>query len=71
MLIRWRMLKTRAKMQADRGERARERLRLIKASIASLKDDDLLDLADIFNSEPRTPLGEFAFAEMAKRNISL
>jgi len=65
------MLKTRFKRQADQGEYARKRLVLIEASILGLSDDDLLDLADIFSSEPRTPLGESAFAEMARRNISL
>ncbi|RYE98110.1 MAG: hypothetical protein EOO77_37830 [Oxalobacteraceae bacterium] len=65
------MLKTRFKRQAEQGEYARKRLVLIEASITGLNDDDLLDLADIFNGEPRTPLGESAFAEMARRNISL
>ena len=65
------MLKTRMKRQADLGERARERLALIGSSIAALSDDDLLDLADIFSAEPRTPIGELAFAETARRDISL
>lgn len=65
------MLKTRMKRHADQGERARERLALIEASIVDLSDDDLLDLADIFSGEPRTPLGVSAFTEMARRNISL
>ena len=65
------MLRTRIKMRADQGERAKQRLSLIEASIVALSDDDLLDLADIFSGEPRTPLGELAFAEMATRNISL
>jgi hypothetical protein len=65
------MLRTRIKMRADQSERAKQRLSLIEASIAALSDDDLLDLADIFSGEPRTPLGELAFAEMATRNISL
>ncbi len=43
----------------------------IKASILTLSDDDLLDLADIFNTEPRVWFGEVAFAEMTKRGISL
>ena len=65
------MLKTRMKRQAGQNERARAHLSLIESSILALSDDDLLDLADIFNSEPRTPLGELAFAEMARRSISL
>ena len=65
------MLKTRIRLQAGQNERARARLSLIEASILALSDDDLLDLADIFSGEPRTPLGELAFAEMARRNISL
>ena len=65
------MLKTRFKRRADQGEHARKLLILIEASIAGLSDNDLLDLADIFDGEPRTPLGEIAFAEMARRNISL
>ena len=65
------MLRTRIKKRADQGERAKQRLTSIKTSIVALSDDDLLDLADIFSGEPRTALGELAFAEMAKRNISL
>lgn len=65
------MLRTRIRRRADQGERASQRLTLIEASIAALIDDDLLDLADIFRDEPRTPLGELASAEMARRNISL
>jgi hypothetical protein len=65
------MLKTRIRRQTAQDERLRARLALIDTSIKALADDDLLDLADIFSAEPRTPLGELAFAEMAKRNISL
>ncbi|QQV79474.1 hypothetical protein H5J25_19995 (plasmid) [Sphingomonas aliaeris] len=48
-----------------------ERLNEIETSIVTLGNEDLLDLADIYKSEPRTPLGEIAFAEMARRGISL
>lgn len=65
------MLKTRSKRLTDQGEYARKRLVLIEASIAGLSDDDLLDLADIFSDQPYTPLRESAFAEMARRDISL
>lgn len=43
----------------------------IEAPTTNLGDEDLLDLADIFKAEPRTALGEIAFAEMARRSISL
>ena len=65
------MLKTRMKrINRDRGAAA-QRLAAIEASITNLGDEDLLDLADIFKTEPRTALGEIAFAEMARRSISL
>ena len=56
---------------AQRGEAAVQRLSDIEASVAGLDDEDLLDLADIFQADPRTPLREVAFAEMARRNIKL
>jgi hypothetical protein len=62
------MLKTRIKRVADHAVR---RLAEIEASIANLSNEDLLDLADIFKAEPRPPIGDMAFAEMARRNISL
>ncbi|WP_112383703.1 hypothetical protein ACLN6N_17870 (plasmid) [Sphingomonas carotinifaciens] len=65
------MLKTRIKRQADQGERARKRLAQIEASIISLNDEDLLDLADIFKTQAGTPLVETAAAEMQRRNIRL
>jgi hypothetical protein len=65
------MLKTKMKRITDRGDRAVERLAKIETSITSLADNDLLDLADIFKAEPRTPIGDLAFLEMARRNISL
>ncbi|RYY14232.1 MAG: hypothetical protein EON55_08820 [Alphaproteobacteria bacterium] len=65
------MLKTRMKRLAHRSEAAVQRLAEIEASITILGNEDLLDIADIFKAEPRTPLGESAFAEMARRNISL
>ena len=48
-----------------------QRLATIEASITTLVDDDLLDFADIFKADPHTPLAETAFAEMARRGISL
>ncbi len=47
------------------------RLAEIEASVAALKDDDLLDLADIFAREALAPLKEMATTEMTKRNLSL
>jgi hypothetical protein len=64
------MLKIKTKRLSDRGERAVQRLADIKASVAALASEDLLDLADIFKEKPRTPLGEIAFAEMERRNIT-
>jgi hypothetical protein len=65
------MLKTKMKRITDRGDRAVERFAKIETSITGLADNDLLDLADIFKAEPRTPIGDLAFLEMARRNISL
>ena len=65
------MLNTRRKRLADRGDQAVRRLADIEASITKLSDGDLLDLADIFKTEPRTLIGDVAFVEMARRNISL
>ena len=42
------MLKSRIKRRAAVGERAVDRLADIEAAVAALKDEDLLDLADIF-----------------------
>ncbi|TXC69950.1 hypothetical protein FSB78_02520 [Sphingomonas ginsenosidivorax] len=65
------MLKSRIKRRAAVGDRAVDRLAEIEAAVAALKDEDLLDLADIFSGETVTTLKEMASAEMAKRNISL
>lgn len=65
------MLRTRMKRLADRGEHAMRRLAEIETATRNLADEDLLDLADIFKAEPRTPLGDLAFAEMVRRNITL
>jgi hypothetical protein len=70
-MIEGHMLKTRMKRVADQGDNAMRRLAEIKASIANLSNEDLLDLADIFKVEPCPPIGEMAFLEMARRNISL
>jgi hypothetical protein len=65
------MLKSRIKRHAAVGARAGDRLAEIEAAVAALKDEDLLDLADIFSGDTLTPLKDMASVEMAKRNISL
>ncbi len=65
------MLKLRVKRLARRNEERARLLAEIELSIATLSDDDLLDLADIFQTEPRGALGEIAWAEMGRRSISL
>ncbi len=65
------MLRTRMKRLADRGERTEQRLKQIEAAIVALDNDDLLDLADIFEAKPDNPLRQIAKAEMAKRALHL
>jgi hypothetical protein len=65
------MLKTRMKRLATATDRALDRLAAIEAAVATLGDDDLLDLADIFASGDPTPLRAMAEAEMARRGLSL
>jgi hypothetical protein len=65
------MLKTRMKRITDRGDHAVRCLAKIKASVANLSNEDLLDLADIFKAESRSPIGDMALLEMAQRSISL
>jgi hypothetical protein len=65
------MLRTRMKRRADRGELAVQRLADIETSIVRLGDEDLLDLADIFNASADTPLGAIAVSEMTRRGIRL
>jgi hypothetical protein len=65
------MLKIRIKREAELRGRDIERLRLVEASITQLGDEDLLDLADIFKDQAETPIAQCAFAEMARRSISL
>ena len=70
-MIEGHMLKTRMKRVADRGDHAVRRLAEIEASITNLSNEELLDLADIFKAEPRSPIGYMAVAESARRYISL
>ena len=65
------MLKTRMKRLNISRERAAAQLTAIETSIIALADEDLLDFADIFRSKPDSVLGQFALAEMKKRNIRL
>ena len=65
------MRKMQMKRLAHRSEEAVRRLAGIELSVTSLSDNDLLDLADIFQTEPRGTIGEIAWTEMGKRNITL
>ena len=64
------MLKSRIRRRAAQDAGAVNRLAQIEASIMSLKDEDLLDLADIFH-EADTPLKDMAARAMVERGISL
>ena len=65
------MLNSRIKRRTAAAAHAVARLADIQVSIVALNDEDLLDLADIFDAQAGSPLTELASAEMAKRNISL
>lgn len=65
------MLKTRRRRLCQQGEAAIQRLAEIVASTVTLGNEDLLDLADIYKAERHTSLARMAFAEMARRGISL
>ena len=68
---RGRMLKIRLKRETEQNARAMKRLRKVELSVTGLGDEDLLDLADIFKEMPDTAIARYAFAEMARRKISL
>ena len=65
------MLKTRMKRLAADQQRSLDRLAAIEAAVATLGNEDLLDLADIFAGGEASPLHEMAQAEMGRRNIRL
>lgn len=65
------MLKSRIRRRTIETAQAAATLSDIEASIAALKDEDLLDLADIFAREAPSPLKPMIAAEMAKRGLSL
>lgn len=65
------MLKVRKKREAQRSAIEAQRLGQVEASINSLVNEDLLDLADIFKQSSGTLIAQYAFAEMRRRGISL
>ncbi|KQN94015.1 hypothetical protein ASE95_03775 [Sphingomonas sp. Leaf231] len=65
------MLKIRNRRLVAETARALERLAAVEAAVSALRDDDLLDFADIFVEGDPTPLREMAEAEMRRRNLSL
>ncbi len=65
------MLKTRSKRLAANSATAVQSLAEIEEAIATLGNEDLLDLADIFREKPTTSLARLAAAEMTRRGISL
>ena len=65
------MLKTRMRRLAAQSDSAIERLAQIEMSVTDLADEDLLDLADIFQATSGSPLGAMARSEMTRRNIRL
>lgn len=65
------MLKIRIKRNAKQSAGAVRRLTQIETSIIELGDEDLLDLADIFREKSEAAIAQYAFAEMARRKISL
>jgi hypothetical protein len=65
------MPRNRKRWRVDPGVRAQKQVKVIASSIAALDDEDLLDLADIFEGSSTTPLGAMARMEMKRRNIRL
>ncbi len=65
------MLKFKTRRRAAESVRVGTRVAAIDAAITALGDEDLLDLADIFEQQPPSPLREMAADEMRKRNLKL
>lgn len=65
------MLRTRMKRLASQDERMEKRVAAIETAIVALDNDDLLDLADIFEAKSDNPIKEIANTEMQRRGISL
>lgn len=64
------MKREKEKRRADHGARALKMVNEIRASIANLHDEDLLDFHDIFSETPEGALGIFASQEISHRNIT-
>jgi len=65
------VLKSRMKRLDHAREQAAMRLADVETSLLSLGNEDLLDIADIFRSQPMSVIGQIVLAEMRKRHISL
>jgi hypothetical protein len=65
------MLKFRARREEAEARRAVGLLADVRRSVEALGDEDLLDLADIFDRTPEAVLSVIATAEMRRRNLSL
>ena len=65
------MLKTRMRRLAAQSDSAIERLAQIEMSVTDLADEDLLDLADIFNATLGSPSGNRARGETPRCNVGL
>lgn len=59
------------KWRADRGTRAVRLIASLESSILRLGDEDLLDLHDIFASDPGSPIDQFAQTEMRRRSLPI
>ncbi|MDD1453302.1 hypothetical protein NHF48_023900 [Sphingomonas sp. H160509] len=59
------------KRDAEQNAAVIKRLAQIETSIVELGNEDLLDLADIFREKSETAIAQCAFAEMARRKITL
>jgi len=65
------MRKTRMKRIATKTELDRQRLAAIEAAVVALRDEDLLDFADIFAVGDQTPLRVMAEDQMRRRGLRL
>lgn len=65
------MLRTRMKRLASQGDRIEKRVAAIETAITTLDNEDLLDLANIFEAKSDNPIKQIANAEMQRRGISL
>jgi hypothetical protein len=65
------MLKRRSNLRITARHRAMKSLSEIEATVAALKDEDLLDLADILLDAAPSPLSGMTSKQMEKRNLQL